>query len=500
MRRCQHWQRCTDDKRTDTATALNVFNWKNTLNFVSSHPSSSLSASETSARSSGEEKKEEVSVDKTWARCLVLFAAALYGTNFASVKIIDELMPVSAACAIRFLFAAVISVPLMLILNKDEVFNSSSKAVVDDRSSNGNEQASTSSPSWSDIFFTGAEIGVWNVCGYLSQAVGLQHTSASTSAFICSLAVIVVPLLDTLIGKKLKAKTILCGILALIGCGLLESQGTSLADLTATLSSSSSSIAPSVDVESLKKSLSSFPLPDLATMLQPLAFGMGFWRMERAMTKFPTQATLLTCAQLISVAVIATFYCALGFGGQEVPSFDDLKIWISTPKILAALLWTGCVTTGLTVYIETVALGTLSAEETTIIFSTEPLFGAAFAAFAMGEVFGPTAYMGGALILSGCIISNVNLGSIFSVSKGGDEEQQHYQNRNRKDDGFLSSFAGPSSSSKLEGISSLSGGIGLASFIAWLQETVMAQVDSGIMEDVINNVEEVINNVDDIIT
>lgn len=46
------------------------------------------------------------------------------------------------------------------------------------------------------------QIGVLNAIGYWAQSESLLTTTASKSAFICSLAVILVPLLDVVFGGK----------------------------------------------------------------------------------------------------------------------------------------------------------------------------------------------------------------------------------------------------------------------------------------------------------
>jgi drug/metabolite transporter (DMT)-like permease len=45
-------------------------------------------------------------------------------------------------------------------------------------------------------------VGFWNALGYCAQSIALTSTSASKSAFICSLAVIFVPILDSLFSSK----------------------------------------------------------------------------------------------------------------------------------------------------------------------------------------------------------------------------------------------------------------------------------------------------------
>jgi drug/metabolite transporter (DMT)-like permease len=74
-------------------------------------------------------------------------------------------------------------------------------------------------------------------------------------------------------------------------------------------------------------------------------------------------------------------------------------------------LWTGIVTTALTIFIETQALKTLSAAETTMLYSTEPIFGSIVAAIFLGESLGMNGVVGGAMILSGCLYSSIGVNS-----------------------------------------------------------------------------------------
>jgi hypothetical protein len=154
-------------------------------------------------------------------------------------------------------------------------------------------------------------------------------------------------------------------------------------------------------------------LGDIASLIQPLAFGMGFWRTEKAMQKFPEHANRSTAAQLMAVFMVSTLYAVIT---EPSGMFDvhQLQLWLSDPMILASLFWTGVITTALTVYMETIALKTLSAAATTLIFSTEPLWGTAFAATVLGEQLGPAAAAGAFFILSGCVYSNLGFAGIQS--------------------------------------------------------------------------------------
>ena len=145
---------------------------------------------------------------------------------------------------------------------------------------------------------------------------------------------------------------------------------------------------------------------DILSLVQPLAFGIGFWRMEAGMRRFPEEATRITAAQISAVFAASSMYTFF-VSGEPLPVMSQVTGWLTDPMIFGALIWTGCITTALTVYMETLALKTLSAAETTMIFSTEPLWGAAFASLVVGEHLGLGAGMGAALILSGCLFSNM---------------------------------------------------------------------------------------------
>ncbi|CAN0054129.1 unnamed protein product, partial [Ectocarpus sp. 4 AP-2014] len=83
-----------------------------------------------------------------------------------------------------------------------------------------------------------------------------------------------------------------------------------------------------------------------------------------------------------------------------------LSVCGSPPAILLVLLQ-GLVTTSLTVFGETVAMKKVSAAESTIILSTEPIWGTAFAAALLGESIGWNTGLGAALIVSACTWTSV---------------------------------------------------------------------------------------------
>jgi drug/metabolite transporter (DMT)-like permease len=236
------------------------------------------------------------------------------------------------------------------------------------------------------------EVGTWNAIGYLAQAIGLETTHASTSAFICSLAVVIVPILDFLAGKKRLRREVIGAILAVTGVALLEFDGV---EQGINVANNGMWLCPG----------------DLYSLVQPLAFGMGFWRMEHYMRKFPNGAMKLTAAQLSMISILSLVALVFTSGIEmDIRNISFVIDWVKDPVVAGSLLWTGLVTTALTVAMETMALKTLSAAETTMLFSTEPIFGGLCASFVLGEQFGVGGLIGSAMVLSGCLYSNLDLG------------------------------------------------------------------------------------------
>jgi drug/metabolite transporter (DMT)-like permease len=87
-----------------------------------------------------------------------------------------------------------------------------------------------------------------------------------------------------------------------------------------------------------------------------------------------------------------------------------IETWLSNPTILGAILWTGIVTTAIPSFFETKALKSLTASETTMLYSTEPIFGSIFAATILGETMGIGGAVGAIMVVFGCLYSSLGPG------------------------------------------------------------------------------------------
>ncbi|KAH9746328.1 Integral membrane protein DUF6 containing protein [Citrus sinensis] len=187
----------------------------------------------------------------------------------------------------------------------------------------------------------GFELGVWVSLGYLMQALGLETSDAGRASFISMFTVIVVPLLDGMLGAIVPARTWFGAVMSILGVALLESSGS----------------PPSVCVIAL-----------LSAVWYFIGGSLG------------------------------------GTQGSDPSSWTWTMFWdwmVAFPWIPA--LYTGIFSTGLCLWIEMAAMRDVSATETAIIYGLEPVWGAGFAWFILGERWGATGWLGAALVLVGSL-------------------------------------------------------------------------------------------------
>lgn len=152
-----------------------------------------------------------------------------------------------------------------------------------------------------------------------------------------------------------------------------------------------------------------YPCASRITSPRNNSFGLGFWLTERCSRKYPEEIFGLVAAQLLTVAVLAVGWCVQA--GDLPLSLESLRETVLPSSgnlaVPISLMWTGLVTTSLTVFGEAVAMKKVSAAESTIILSTEPIWGTAFAACLLGERIGWNTGLGAMLIVSACTWSSV---------------------------------------------------------------------------------------------
>ncbi|RVX17999.1 hypothetical protein CK203_004270 [Vitis vinifera] len=230
----------------------------------------------------------------------------------------------------------------------------------------------------------GLELGLWISLGYLAEALGLLTSEAGRASFFRSL--------QTWFGV----------LMSVLGVAMLECSGS----------------PPNVG--------------DLLNFLSAIFFGIHILRTEQLSRSTKKENFLpLLGYEVCVVALLSTFWYVIGgwFDGiqdSDQASWTWAVLWdsmVAFPWIPA--LYTGVFSTGLCLWLEIGAMRDVSATETAIIYGLEPLWGAGFAWFLLGERWGTTGWIGAALLLGGSLTVQMFGSSSSSESIGvedGDKE------------------------------------------------------------------------------
>ncbi|WP_036270059.1 DMT family transporter [Meiothermus rufus] len=214
------------------------------------------------------------------------------------------------------------------------------------------------------LWRAGLELGLLLFVAYLTQTIGLEYTTASRSAFITTLYVVILPVLLGLLGHRLGRSVWWAAGLAIGGVGLLSYDGS----------------PPNQG--------------DVWTLGTALAYALYIWRLERLAPRFP--ALSLTAVQMWVVA-LGSFFWMLG----EKPAWNLAQF----PYL--SLLYLGLVASALCVWLQALGQRLVSAPQAAVIFTLEPVYAAAFAFVLLGERLGGQGLVGAGLILLATLISQL---------------------------------------------------------------------------------------------
>ncbi|KAJ4959820.1 hypothetical protein NE237_019730 [Protea cynaroides] len=278
----------------------------------------------------------------------------VYASNIPILKEVEGIVDLSLFTVVRFSAAAIPFLPFVLRARDD----------VQTRNA-------------------GIELGFWVSMGYLMQALGLLTSEAGRASFLCLFTVIVVPLLDGLFGATVPALTWFGALMSIVGISLLESSGST----------------PSVG--------------DLLNFFSAIFFGIHMLRTEHISRCTEKDNFIPLLGYQVSVIAFFSTVWYLGgwFGGTQdwnPTSLTWSMVWswmVAFPWIPA--LYTGIFSTLLCLWIEMTAMRDVSATETAIIYSLEPLWGAGFAWYFLGERWGTVGWIGAALILGGSLMVQI---------------------------------------------------------------------------------------------
>jgi drug/metabolite transporter (DMT)-like permease len=213
------------------------------------------------------------------------------------------------------------------------------------------------------VLRAGALAGTLLFAGYATQTVGLQYTSASTSAFITGLNVVFVPVIVACMVHRLPSRSVCAGIaLAVLGLYLLTGADVALGR------------------------------GDLLTLACAVLFAFHIVCIGAYVNRVP-QAPF-TAAQVAVVAVL----CLPPTAVQGTGSVTTLAI--------VAVLFTGIACSAIALPLQVWGQHRIPATRAALILLSEPVF-AAIASYINGERLDATQLVGAAVILVGIAVSEL---------------------------------------------------------------------------------------------
>lgn len=215
----------------------------------------------------------------------------------------------------------------------------------------------------------GAFLGIVIFATYALQTIGLNYTTASKSAFITGINVLLVPIFSAILIKKTPQKKVLFSVfIAFIGLGLLT----------------------------LNKSISGINIGDVYTFICAIVCAIHIILVGR----YTVECDSIALAVIqIGVCAILSLITTLAFESPIVPT--SYGVWINI-LILSVVCTSGAF------IVQSVAQKFTSPTHTALIFTGEPVFAAVFGYIILGEILSGQGLIGAILILGGMIITEVD--------------------------------------------------------------------------------------------
>lgn len=286
----------------------------------------------------------------------------------------------------------------------------------------------------------GLEIGAWCSLGYVTQAIGLAHTSPARGAFICALFLVVTPLLNGLQGRRVEAQAWLAVGIALLGTACLEGllPLPFLDEAAAAISAGGAMDMASAAATTMPAGIN---MGDVWCGGTALGFGAMFSRMEAHMEDLNEDDALpMTVWQLVvlfgsvvgwrlwegggggdaamSAATATATATATASGGLDGWVDGVRDVFASEPLTLPAILFMGFISGALVLWGETLLLKSVPSTEAGVIFATEPVWAAGFAYVFLHDVVGMREIVGGSAIVLACLALQMPEESVLSLLPG----------------------------------------------------------------------------------
>ena len=287
--------------------------------------------------------------DMNFNLALLLLITAVWGTTFPLLKSAAATLSGVEISAIRFAVAGVCMAPFMWKVPRR---------------------------TWID----GAVLGALALVSYVSQAYGMQFISSNRSAFLTSLAVLLVPLLGLFWGGRLSTVVIGAALMACAGIGLMSWEG------------------------------GAHLLGDSATLLCAVAYALYVIVLSQRSRGHDSRQ--LTATQIAFMAVFSALWIGLaGIGNDSLGTLGVRLVPHAVP-----LLYLGVVATAGMLLLQAIAQRHVSADKAAVVYAMEPVFAALFGWLWLGEVLSARAALGGAMVVVAVILSELKPRQVNTAS------------------------------------------------------------------------------------
>lgn len=294
-------------------------------------------------------------MDKYKGETALLIATFIWGATFTIIKYALQDASPLVFISLRFLLAGLILSPFLF----KEVKNISKT-----------------------VLLGGMLLGVLYFLGFATQTIGLNYTSATKSGFITGSFVLFTPIFQIIIERKAPGLGSIIGtILVIAGLIFLSSSGTSLLSVFSEIGNN-------------------FNVGDFFTLLCAFFFSLYLIYLDIISKKYDYKPLVFLQVSVTGICGILSVVL-LSFSGLERAHFEF------TGNLLFALAYTSILATVITATLQTKYQKFTTPTKAGIIFSLEPLISAVFAFFVLKEKISNFGFIGGALIFSGLLVSEL---------------------------------------------------------------------------------------------
>jgi len=362
---------------------------------------------------------------KWWGRSILLLVSGLYGALNVCLRRMYALEVPPSAPALSSssgILAAMCFLPVFFAKS-----NSSSSNSNNNKNKNSiNTTVADKKPTRTLLWMTAFELALWHFLGQGFINIGLLTCPSARASFLIQSSVIFTPIISSIFGHHIPPQVWLATLLAFGGLTIISFEGGGGVSTVSTVASAATEAATitahsaGLTIPSLQgmlgriwKGIKSVPTGDAFVVSGALSWSMYLVRLSRASSAennrhgadFPPMPL-----QAIKTLLLATMYtCWWALKTSLTKSPPTNMVWWTSPKAWAILIFCAIFPGALADVLQQKGQEHVSAAETNIIQSTEPVFTAVFGLFLLGERVAIHELTGGFLILLAGLLSSLKL-------------------------------------------------------------------------------------------